>query len=72
MSMYGKFFYSTVVGMMLYFDGHTCSDIAYSEKCSARYTFGPKNFHELALKRVGCYLNSTPYKLLMLNPHLLF
>ncbi len=53
---HGGFSYSSVVGMLLYLSGHTHPDIAYAVNCCAKYMFGPKHSHELALKRIGRYL----------------
>ncbi len=55
----GAFSYSSVVGMLLYLSGHTCSDIAYAVNCAAWYMFCPKKSHEEALKRIGRYLKAT-------------
>ncbi len=49
------FSYSSVVGMLLNFSGHTRPDITFAVDCCARYMFCPKHLHELALKRIGCY-----------------
>ena len=65
----GTFSYSSVVGMLLYLSGHTRPDITYAVNCCARYMFCPKRSHELALKRLGCYLKQTRDCSLILNPN---
>jgi hypothetical protein len=55
----GAFSYSSVVGMLLYLLGHTRPDIAFAVNCCARYMFSPRHLHELALKRLSCYLKQT-------------
>jgi hypothetical protein len=64
----GSFSDASVVGMMLYLDGHTRPDIAYAVNCCAQYMFAPKLVHEQALKRIGRYLKATRDKGLVLNP----
>jgi len=46
--------------MLLYLSGHTHPDITFAVNCCACYMFCPKHSHELALKRIGCYLKQTP------------
>ena len=41
--------YRSGVGMLLYLVGHTRPDITYAVTCCARYMFGPRRIHELAL-----------------------
>ncbi len=62
------FSYSSVVGMLLYLSGHTQPDITYAVNCCARYMFYPKHCHELALKRIGRYLNNTSSCGMVINP----
>ncbi len=45
--------------MLLYLSGHTRPDITFAINCCDRYMFCPKHLHELALKRIGCYLKIT-------------
>jgi hypothetical protein len=49
----GGFSYSSIIGMLLYLSGHTCSDNAYTVKCCTRYMFYPKHSHELAKSTLG-------------------
>ncbi len=62
------FSYSSVVGMLLYFSGHTCPDIAYVVNCAACYMFCPKKSQEEALKHLGRYLKATHNRGLIINP----
>ena len=64
----GQFCYNGIVGMLQYLAGNTLPGISYEVNCSTIYMFGPRNYHALALKRVGCYLKATQDKGLMLNP----
>jgi hypothetical protein len=63
----GAFSYSSVVGMLLYLSGHTRPGIAFAVNCCARYMFSPRHLHELALKRLGCYLKQTPDRGMVMN-----
>ena len=53
--------------MLLYLHGNTRPDIAYTVNCCARYMFCPKHSHEMALKRIRCYLKATRDRGLILN-----
>jgi len=64
----GAFSYSSVVGMLLYLSGHTRPDITFAVNCWGHYMFCPKHSHELALKRIGCYLKQTPDRGMVMNP----
>jgi hypothetical protein len=64
----GAFSYSSVVGMLLYLSGHTRPDITFAVNCCARYMLCPKHLHELALKRIGCYLKQTSDCGMVMNP----
>jgi hypothetical protein len=64
----GAFSYSSVVGMLLYLSGHTRPDITFAVNCCACHMFFPKHSHELALKRIGCYLKQTPNQGMFMNP----
>ncbi len=64
----GAFSYSSVVGMLLYLSGHTQPDITFAVNCCARYMFCPKHLHELASKRIGCYLKQTSDRGIVMNP----
>ena len=65
----GMFSYSSVVGMLLYFSGHTRPDIAFAVNCCARYMFIPNISHELALNRLKRYLKNTQDRGLVLDPN---
>ena len=54
--------------MLLYLSGHTRPDITFAVNCCARYMLCPKHSHELALKRIGCYLKQTPDRGMVMNP----
>eukprot|EP00804_Cyclotella_cryptica_P010321 CCRYP_012254-RA/>CCRYP_012254-RA protein AED:0.10 eAED:0.03 QI:0/0/0/1/1/1/3/0/1268 len=64
----GSFNYAAVVGMLLYFRGHSRPDIAFAVHQCARYTFKPSRRHELALIRIGRYLKGTMDKGLIMTP----
>ena len=64
----GAFGYSSIAGMLLYLSGHTHPDITFAVNCCACYMFCPKHLHELALKRIGCYLKQTPNQGMVMNP----
>ena len=64
----GAFSYSSVVGMLLYLSGHTRPNITFAVNCCAHYMFCPKHSHELALKRIGCYLKQTPDRGMVMDP----
>ena len=64
----GDFNYASIVGMLLYLQGHSRPDIVFSVSQCARYTFSPKLSHEIALKRIGRYLNETRTKGLIMRP----
>jgi hypothetical protein len=64
----GAFSYSTIVDMLLYLSGHTHPDITFAVNCCACYMFCLKHLHELALKRIGCYLKQTPNRGMVMNP----
>ena len=64
----GAFSYSSVVGMLLYLSGYTRPDITFAVNCCARYMFCPKHSHELALKRIGCYLKQTSDRGMVMDP----
>ena len=55
----GSFNYASVVGILLYLEGHTRPDISFPVNQSARYTFHPKRSHEEALKHIDRYLKAT-------------
>ena len=56
---HGGFSYSNIVGILLYLSGHSESDITYAVKCVACCMYGPRQSHELALKRIGRQLTAT-------------
>ncbi len=63
----GQVNYASVIGMLLYL-GHSHPDIAFATHQCACYTFAPKQLHEDALKRIGCYLKGPLDKDLILHP----
>jgi hypothetical protein len=62
----GQVNYASVIGILLYL-GHSRPDIAFATHQCAGYTFAPKQLHEDALKRIGCYLKGTLDKGLILR-----
>jgi hypothetical protein len=63
----GQINYASMIGMLLYL-GHSHPDIAFATHQCARYTFAPKQSHEEALKRTGCYLKGTLRNEIILCP----
>ncbi len=63
----GHINYASVVGMLLYL-GHSQPNISFAMHQCARYNHSPKQSHEDALKRIGCYMKGTVKKGLILNP----
>jgi hypothetical protein len=63
------FNYPAVIGMLLYLSGHSCPDIAFAVHQCTRYTFAPKQKHELPLIRIGRYLKGTADKGLIMKPN---
>ena len=53
---------------MLLYLGHTRPAIAFVFHQCARYTFEPKQSHEVVLKQIGRYLKGTLDKGLVLDP----
>ena len=62
------FNYASIVGMLLYLEGHTRPDISFAVSQCARYTFNPRRSHEEALKHIGRYLKGTRDKGMILKP----
>lgn len=62
------FNYASVVGMLLYLEGHTRPDISFAVNQCSRYTFSPRRSHEEALKHIGRYLKGTRTQGLILTP----
>lgn len=60
--------YASVVGMLLYLQGHSRPDICFAVSQVARFIHGHKRSHEVALERIGEYLNATKDEGLILNP----
>ena len=54
--------------MLLYLLGHSRPKLAFSVSQCARYTFHPKMSHEIALKRIGRYLQGTRTKGMIMKP----
>ena len=65
----GTFSYRSVVGMLLYFSGHTRPDVAHTMNCCYRYMFCTKHLHQIELIRLGWYLNQIQDHGLVLNPN---
>ena len=63
-----NFNYASIVGMMLYLQGHSRPEISFAVSQCARYTFNPRLSHEVALKRIGRYLKGTRTRGLILSP----
>ena len=58
----------SVVGMLWYLYGHSRPDLGFALSQVARFTFCTKRSHELALIRIGQYLNGTKDKGLIMKP----
>ena len=64
-----QFNYSSIVGMILYLQNHSRSELTFAISQCARYTYCPKLSHEKALKRIGRYLKGTRTKGLIMKPN---
>ena len=62
------FNYASVLGMLLYLQGHTRPDISFAVNQCARYAFGPRRSHEEAMKHIGPYLKGTRDKGTIMTP----
>ena len=62
------FNYASVVGMLLYLEGHSRPDISFAVNQCSRYTFAPKRSHKEAIKHIGRYLKGTRDKGITLKP----
>ena len=62
------FNYASVVGVLWYLYGHSRPDLGFAVSQAARFAFQPKRSHELALIRIGQYLNSTLDKGIIMKP----
>lgn len=60
--------YASVVGMLLYLSGHSRPDICFGVSQVARFIHGHKRSHEVAIERIGQYLNHTAEDGLILKP----
>ena len=59
----------SVVEMLLYLYGYTHADVALSVNCFSWYICSTKCSHELALKKLACYMRQSKYSCLLLNPN---
>ena len=62
------FNYPSIIGMLLYLQGHTRTELTFAVSQCARFTFQPRRSHELSLKRVGRYLIDTRDKGMIIRP----
>ncbi len=60
--------YRSIIGMLTYLSVTTRPDIAYSVHQCARFSTCPKRSHELAARRIVCYLKGTADKGYFLQP----
>ena len=63
-----EFNYASVLGMLLYLQGHSRPDISFAVNQCARYAFGPRHSHEEAMKHIGRYLKGTRDKGIIMRP----
>ena len=63
-----SFNYPSIVGILLYLQNNTISDITFAVSQCTRYTFFTKLSHEKALKQIGRYLKGTNTKELIMKP----
>jgi hypothetical protein len=59
---------TSVIGMMLYLQGHSRPDITYAVSQCARFVHSPRRSHETALEQIGQYLKGTLDEGLILKP----
>ena len=62
------FNHTSVLGMIIYIQGHTQPDISFAVNQYARYAFGPRCSHEEAIKYIGRYLKGTGDKVIIMTP----
>jgi hypothetical protein len=60
--------YASVIGMLLYLQGHSCPDITYAVSQCSRFVHSPRRSHEIALEHIGQYLKGTLDEGLILKP----
>ena len=65
---HGTYNYSSVVGMLTYYVGHSRTELSFAASQVCRYVHAPKRSHEIALERIGQYIKGTLDKGLVLNP----
>jgi len=64
----GDFNFASVVGMLWYVFNNSRPEIGYAVSSVAQHAFHPKRSHELALIRIGQYLNATATEGMILKP----
>jgi hypothetical protein len=60
--------YASVIGMLLYLQGHSRPDITYAVSQCACFVHSPQHSHEIALEQIGQYLKGTLDEGLILKP----
>ena len=63
-----EFNYRSVLGMALYLGNNTCPDCSVTISQMAHFSADPKISHAKAMKRLGCYLQGTRDKGLIIRP----
>ena len=61
--------YRSVVGMLMYLATNSRPDIAFAVNQCARFSNNPRRIHEVALKRIGRYLNGTKDNGMIIKPN---
>ena len=62
------FSYASVIGMLWYLYNHSRPDLGFAVSQCARFAFAPKRCHELALIRIGQYLQGAMDQGLLMKP----
>ena len=62
------FHYRSLIGQLNYLTASTRPDILYATHQCARFCNDPKNSHEIAAKRIACYLRGTIERGIILKP----
>jgi hypothetical protein len=63
-----KWNYRSLIGKLTYLAQNTCPDLSFAVHQCARFSNNPTALHELAVKRISCYLLQTRDKGLIMSP----
>ena len=63
-----SFAHASIIGMLMYLDGHSRPEISYNVSRVARFTLYTKRSHEAGLKLIGRYWLGMRNKVLIITP----